>query len=53
MNSRLPAARRNRTDIREMDNMAATAEAAETAEVAEMAEAGKAAEWTAIVEAEA
>ena len=58
MNSRSPAGRRNRSDIKGMENMAAsaeaaaTAEAAETAEVAEMAEAVKAAEWVAIVEAE-
>ena len=53
VNSRLPAVRRNRTDIRGMENMVATAEAPGTAEVAEMAEAAKAAEWAATVEVEA
>ena len=50
-NSRPPAVRRDRTDIRGMENMAATVEAAETVEVVEMAEAAKAVEWVAIVEA--
>ncbi|CAN0401699.1 unnamed protein product [Ascophyllum nodosum] len=53
VNSRLPAVRRNRTDIRGMENMVATAEAPGTAEVAEMAEAAKAAEWAATVDVEA
>ena len=51
VNSRSHAVRRNRTDIRGMENMAATAEAAGTVEVAEMAKAAKAAEWSATVEA--
>ena len=50
--SRSPSARRNRPDIRGMENIA-TAEAAETPEVAEIAEAAKAAKWAAIVKAEA
>ena len=46
-NSRSPAVRRNRTDISEIENMAATAKAVNMAEAAEMA-----AEGAAIVEAE-
>ena len=47
-NTRSPAVRRSRTDIRGMENMAATAEVAKMVEEAEMAVEG-----AAIVEAEA